>query len=53
MFSFEYCQIFKNTYFEEYLLMAAWFFKTATEQRWATASVLTALLSLGNLSTGY
>ena len=46
-------KIFKNTYFEEYLLMAAWVFKTATEQRWATASVLTALLSLGNLSTGY
>ena len=30
-----------------------WFFKTATEQRWAAASVLTLLLSSDNLLTGY
>ena len=30
-----------------------WFFKTATEQRWATASVLSLLLSSDNLLTGY
>ena len=39
MFSSEYCEIFKNTYFEEYLLTAASdFFETATEQRWAAGS---------------
>ena len=32
MFSSEYCEIFKNTYFEEHLLTAASdFLKTATE----------------------
>ena len=30
-----------------------WFFKTATEHRWAAASVLTILLSSDNLFTGY
>ena len=30
-----------------------WFFKTATERQWAAASVLTLLLSLDNLLTGY
>ena len=30
-----------------------WFFKRATEQRWATASVLSLLLSSDNLLTGY
>ena len=33
--------------------MAAWFFKTATEQRWATASVLILLLNSDNLLSGY
>ena len=32
-FSSEYSEIFIKTYFEEHLLMAAWFFETATEQR--------------------
>ena len=53
MFSSEYWEIFKNTYFKEHLPMAAWFFKTATEQRWATASVLILLLNSDNLLTGY
>ena len=30
-----------------------WFYKTATEQRWTAASVLTLLLSSDNLLTGY
>ena len=33
--------------------MTTCFFKTATEQPWATASVLTLLLSSDNLLTGY
>ena len=47
MFSSKYCEIFKNTYFEDHLL------KVATEKRWATVSVLTLLLSSDNLLTGY
>ena len=31
MFSYEYCDIFKNTYFEEHLLTVASDFKAATE----------------------
>ena len=54
MFPSEYCETFKNKYFEEHLLTAAFdFFKTATEQWWAATSVLTLLLSSGNLSTAY
>ena len=54
MFSPEYCEIFKNAYFEEHLLRAASdFFKTAREQWSAAASVLTLLLSSDNLLTGY
>ena len=30
-----------------------WFFKTATKQRWAAASVLTHFIGLDNLLTGY
>ena len=34
VFTSEYCKIFKNTYFEEHLLTAAFdFFETAIEQR--------------------
>ena len=52
MFSSEYCEIFKNTYFEEHLQTAASdFFQTATEQRWASASLLT--VNLHNSLTGY
>ena len=48
MFSSEYCEIFKNTYFEEHLLTAAsLFLKAAIEQWWAAASVLT--LNIDNL----
>ena len=56
VFSSEYCEIFTNTYFEEHLLTAADFsdfLKTATEQRWAAASVLTLLLSSDNLLRVY
>ena len=49
MFYFKYCKIFKNIFFVQHLLMAASDFKTATEQRWAAASVLTLLISSGNL----
>ena len=48
MFSSEYCDIFKNTYFEGHLLKAVSdFFKTATEQWSPAASVLT--FNLDNL----
>ena len=54
MFSSEYYKIFKNTNFEEHLLTAASdFFKAATEQWWAGASVLTHFLSSDNLWAGY
>ena len=45
MFSCEYCEIFKKTYFEEHLL-------TAASDLWAAASVLTILFS-DNLLPGY
>ena len=45
MSSSEYCKIFKNTCF--------WYFKTATEHRWAAGSILTFLLSSDNLLTVY
>ena len=50
MFSSDYYEIFKNTYFEEHLLTAASDF---LKQRWAAASVLTLFLSSDNLLTGY
>ena len=51
VFSSEYCKVFKNTYFEEHLLTAAFdFLKKATEHWWAATSVLTFLLSLDNLT---
>ena len=50
MFSFEYCEMFKNTYFEEHLLTAVSdFLRTATEQPCAASSVLD--LNLDNLLT--
>ena len=50
MFSSEYCEMFKNTYFEEHLLTAVSdFLKTATEQPCAAASVLAR--NLDNLLT--
>ena len=53
VFSAEYWEIFKNTYFEEHPLMAASdFLKTAAEHRGAAASVLTILLSSDHLLTG-
>ena len=36
--------MFKNTYFEEQLMAASDFLKTATEQPWASASVFTFIL---------
>ena len=50
MFSFEYCEMFKNTYFEEHLLTAVSdILRTATEQPCAASSVLD--LNLDNLLT--
>ena len=50
----EYYKIFKNINFKEHLLTAASdFFKTAIQQGWAAASILTLLLSSDNLLTGY
>ena len=47
-------RIFKNTYFEEHLPTAASdLLIQLTEHQWAAASVLTYLLSSGNLLTGY
>ena len=41
VFLTEYCETFKNTYFEKHLLTAASdFLKQLTEHRWAAASVL-------------
>ena len=46
-FPTEYCKIFKSTYFEEHLLNGCyWFFKKATEQRWAAAFVFTQIIHL-------
>ena len=54
MFSSGYCEIFKSSNFEEYLLTATSdFFKTVTEHLRGTDFVLTLLLSLDNLLTGY
>ena len=47
--SSEYCEIFKNAYFEEHLLRAAFDF---LKQLWTAAFVLTLLLSSDHLLTG-
>ena len=54
MLSPKYCEFFKNIYFEKAFASGCFrFFKAAAEQRWAAASVLTLLLSLGKLLKGY
>ena len=54
IFSSGYCEMFKSSNFEEHLLTATSdFFKTVTEHLWGTDFILTLLLSLDNLLTGY
>ena len=54
MFSSEYWKKIKNNYFEEHLRTAVSnYLKSATEQRWAVASVFTLLLSSDNLLTDH
>ena len=53
MFSSEYCQIFKSTYFKEHLLTAASDFYNSYRIAMSSSFCIDSFLSSDNLITGY